>query len=89
VAASVQTRTLQRLFEMFGSRAELARALGVAEDELGRWLSGEARPPMAVFTRAVAILLDETEPPGSDAGPAPEPPAERGCSPGDPASSFC
>ena len=86
LAASIQTRTLQRLFELLGSRSKLARMLRVPEADLGRWLSREAKAPMPIFTRAVELLLDETEPPGGDEGHLPDPPAERDCASADPAS---
>ena len=88
LAASIQTRVLQRLLEMLGSRAKLARLLRVSEDDLQRWLNGKVKAPALVFIRAVDLLLEETEPSGGDEGDLPEPPAERDCAADDSAHKF-
>ena len=78
VAATVYVRTLQKAAELLGGRAKLCRHLRVPAAELDKWLQGSAKPPLAVFLRAVDVVVDEVPAPGgSDPG---EPPAAQDCS---------
>ena len=73
---SVYSRTLQKAAETAGGQKKLARLLRVPLAELEKWIADKDEPPMAVFLKAVDLVLDETTSPGSD--PA-EPPAPRDC----------
>jgi hypothetical protein len=67
--AAVHARTLQRAAEIVGGEQELALRLGVTPSHLALWLRDLADPPMAVFFRAVDIVLEHDAPPkgsGSD-----------------------
>jgi hypothetical protein len=87
VASSVYSRTLQKAAELLGGNAKLCRHLRIPADELQKWLDDKAKPPIAIFLRAVDLVIDETPAPeGADSG---EPPAPRDCSAGDsPASRY-
>jgi len=54
---SIHARTLERARIIVGGTPRLALRLGVAPDELERWLRGEADPPSAVFEQCVEIVL--------------------------------
>jgi len=75
--ASVYSRTLQKAAEAAGGQKKLARILRVPVAELEKWIADKDEPPMAVFLKAVDLVLDETAPSaGSDPG---DPPAPRDC----------
>jgi len=78
LASSVYSRTLQKAAELSGGRAKLCRHLRVPMAELEKWIEDKAVPPLAIFLRAVDLVIDETPPP-ADSGPG-EPPAPRDCS---------
>ena len=74
---SVYSRTLQRAAETAGGQKKLARQLRVPLGELEKWIADKDEPPMAVFLKAVDLVLDDTTPAaGADPG---EPPAPRDC----------
>jgi hypothetical protein len=86
VASSVYSRTLQKAAELVGGHAKLCRRLHVPMDELQKWIDDRAVPPIAIFLRAVDLVIDETAPP-ADSGPG-EPPAPRDCAAsGDPSAT--
>jgi hypothetical protein len=74
----VMSRTLQKAAELVGGQKALARRLRVPLAELQKWIAGGGQPPMAIFLRAVDLVLDETlyPAPGSEAD---DPPAPRDC----------
>lgn len=75
----VYSRTFQKAAELCGGRAKLARRLRVPAAELEKWIAGGGAPPLAVFLKAIDLVLDETAPPTAASEPAePEPP--RDCS---------
>jgi len=55
--ASFRTE-LRRLASAFGSKTALARELGKSARQLGRYLSGEARPPAEVKSRVAALKAE-------------------------------
>lgn len=55
--ASVYSRTLHHACLIVGGIGQLASQLETSEHELRHWMSGDARPPEAVFLRAVEVLL--------------------------------
>jgi hypothetical protein len=74
---SVYSRTLQKAVETAGSQKKLARLLRVPLVDLEKWIAGKDEPPMAVFLKAVDLVLDDTTSPGaSEPG---DPPAPRDC----------
>jgi len=74
---SVYSRTLQKAAETAGSQKKLARLLRVPLVDLEKWIAGKDEPPMAVFLKAVDLVLDDTTSPGaSEPG---DPPAPRDC----------
>ena len=74
---SVYSRTLQKAAESAGGQKKLARLLRVPLGELEKWIGDKDEPPMAVFLKAVDLVLDDTTPAaGADPG---EPPAPRDC----------
>jgi len=74
---SVYSRTLQKAAEASGGAKKLARILRVPLVDLEKWTAEKEEPPMAVFLKAVDLVLDETTPRGaSEAG---DPPAPRDC----------
>jgi hypothetical protein len=80
VASSVYSRTLQKAAQLLGSRAKLCRHLQVPLAELQKWIEDKQAPPIAIFLKAVDLIIEETPPPGSsEAG---EPPPSRDCCPG-------
>jgi len=74
---SVYSRTLQKAAEAAGSQKKLAHLLRVPLVDLEKWIAGKDEPPMAVFLKAVDLVLDDTTSPGvSEPG---DPPAPRDC----------
>ena len=57
---SVYQQTMRRAAEIVGSDEVLAQRLGAAREDLLRWLSGEERPPMESFLRAVDIVVKDS-----------------------------
>jgi hypothetical protein len=78
VASTVYSRTLRKAAELIGGRAKLCRHLRVPMGELEQWIDDKAVPPIAIFLRAVDLVVEDTAVPG-DSGPG-EPPAPRDCS---------
>jgi len=78
VAATVYSRALRKAAELIGGRAKLCRHLRVPMAELEQWIDDKAVPPIAIFLRAVDLVIEDTPAPG-DSGPG-EPPAPRDCS---------
>ena len=77
MSTSVYSRTLQKAAEASGGAKRLARTLRVPLIDLEKWIAGKDEPPMAVFLKAVDLVLDETNPLGtSEPG---GPPAPRDC----------
>ena len=60
----VYSRTFQKAVELIGGRKELARELRVPLAELERWITGDAKPPLQIFLKAIDLVLDETAPQG-------------------------
>ena len=77
MATSVYSRTLQKAAEAAGGQKKLARVLRVPLAELEKWIADKDDPPMAVFLKAVDMVLDETT--LSGAGEPGEPPPPRDC----------
>jgi len=74
---SVYSRTLQKAADSAGGQKKLARLLRVPLAELEKWIADKDEPPMAVFLKAVDLVLDDTTSPGaSEAG---DPPSPRDC----------
>jgi len=69
----VYSRALLRAVELLGGRDKLAKVLRVPEDEIERWIGGDAKPPREVFLRVVDVILDETGA-GDGANGAPDSP---------------
>jgi len=78
MASSVYSRTLQRAAETAGGQKKLARQLRVPLGELEKWIADKDEPPMAVFLKAVDLVLGETTSSGAGSDPG-EPPAPRDC----------
>jgi hypothetical protein len=51
-----QMRTLARALKDCGGETALAEALGVAAEDLARWLSGQAALPVRVYFRALDLV---------------------------------
>jgi hypothetical protein len=84
----VYSRTLQKAAELIGGQKKLCRHLRVPMADLQAWIDDKSVPPMAIFLRAVDLVIEETPPP-VDSGPG-EPPAPRDCSPaGDSSAPWC
>jgi hypothetical protein len=81
VASTVYSRTLRKAAELVGGRAKLCRHLRVPMAELEKWIDDQAVPPIAIFLRAVDLVVDDTPAPGN-AEPG-EPPAPRDAAAGD------
>ncbi len=75
---SVYSRTLQKAAEAVGGQKKLARLLRVPLGELEKWLADKDEPPMAVFLKAVDMVLDDTTSSGACSEPG-EPPPPRDC----------
>ena len=73
---SVYSRTLQKAAESHGGQKKLARLLRVPLAELEKWIADKDEPPMAVFLRAVDLVLDETTSSCASSEPG-DPPAPR------------
>jgi hypothetical protein len=81
--SSVYVRTFQKAVEILGGRKNLARALRVPLADLEKWLAGLKEPPIAIFLRAVDLVLDDTSRSAGTSEPA-DPPPSRDCAcPGD------
>jgi hypothetical protein len=55
--ATVYSRTLQRACEVLGGLQPLAKHLGVAADDLARWIDARGEPPLHIFLAAVDVVL--------------------------------
>ncbi len=53
---TVHTRVLHRACRKLGGVSQLARALGVSETAVFRWLEAEEEPPTPIFLKAVDIV---------------------------------
>jgi hypothetical protein len=81
MASKVMSRTFQKAAELAGGQKNLARRLRVPLAELQKWIAGGGEPPMAIFLKAVDLVLDET--PYPSAGSEPDDPAPpRDCATG-------
>ena len=76
MSTSVYSRTLQKAAEAAGGQKKLAHLLRVPLGELEKWIADKDEPPMAVFLKAVDLVLDETTSSGAGSDPG-EPPAPR------------
>ena len=61
---STYVRTLHRACVIIGGVPGLAAHLGLAEDDLVRWLQGTEEPPFEVFLGAVEVILLHLDAPG-------------------------
>ena len=86
MAASVYSRTLQQASELVGGHLKLCRNLKVPSDSLADWINDKATPPLAVFLRAVDLVLDKAAK-TSGSGPD-EPPPSKDCSPASDSSAL-
>jgi len=78
VAASVYSRTLRKASEVVGGHLKLCRYLRVPSDELANWINDMSTPPIAIFLRAVDLVIGEvSREGGSEPG---DPPPSRDCS---------
>jgi hypothetical protein len=79
MATQVMSRTFEKAAELAGGQKALARRLRVPLGELQKWIAGQGQPPMAIFLKAVDLVLEQTPPAAaSEAGDTPPP---RDCSP--------
>jgi hypothetical protein len=69
---------MQKAAELLGGRKKLARYLLAPAADLDKWIAGEAKPPLAIFLRAVDLIIDETTPSGDSSDPGSSEP--RDCS---------
>jgi len=77
MVSTVYSRTLLKAAQLAGGPQKLARKLRVPIADLHKWLGGSDAPPIAVFLKAVDLVLDETSASGgSDPG---DPPAPQDC----------
>jgi hypothetical protein len=77
MASSVYSRTFQKAAELKGGQKKLARYLQVPLADVEKWIIGKDTPPIAIFLKAVDLVLEETSSSaGSDPG---DPPAPRDC----------
>jgi hypothetical protein len=58
----VYVRALQKAANVLGDRKKLARHLRVKVTQLESWLAGNEAPPIEIFLRTVALILDESAP---------------------------
>lgn len=58
------SHTLWQAAAALGSQARLANFLGVSEDKLMRWLSGEELAPLDVFLNSLDLVADGPYAPG-------------------------
>ena len=54
---TVYTEALRRAATAIGGEVKLARALNVPEKQVRRWLSGEDAPPVAIYHKALDVLI--------------------------------
>lgn len=87
MASKVMSRTFQKAAELMGGQKNLARRLRVPIAELQKWIAGGGEPPIAIFLKAVDVVLDETPSPAAGSGPD-DPPPPRDCAAGDGTSYF-
>ena len=80
MASSVYSRTFQKASEISGGQKKLARQLRVPIKDLESWIADAATPPMAVFLKAVDLVLDDTRTSSSSSEPL-DPPAPQDCAP--------
>ena len=72
--ASVYSRTLQKAADSAGGHKKLARILRVPLADLEKWIADKDEPPMAIFLKAVDLVLEETSSSGaSEPGDLPPP----------------
>jgi hypothetical protein len=67
--------------EFSGGAKKLARERRVPLADLEKWMAGTAVPPLAVFLKAIDLVLDETQPPAGRSEPA-DPESPRDCASG-------
>ena len=79
--ASVYSRTLLKAAELAGGQKKLARQLRVPLADLENWVADKDEPPMAIFLRAVDLVLDEPGAPAAGSEPG-EPSPPRDCASG-------
>lgn len=80
MAADVFSRTFLKAAELAGGQKDLARRLRVPLSELQRWIAGQGHPPMAIFLKAVDLVLAETPRPHAASEPG-DPPSPSECAP--------
>jgi hypothetical protein len=86
VAASVYSRTLQKASELIGGHLKLCRYLKVPSAELANWINDRSTPPIAIFLRAVDLVIGEaSREGGSEPG---DPPPSRDCAPASSSSTL-
>jgi hypothetical protein len=78
MATKVMSRTFQKAAELAGGQKPLARKLRVPLGELQRWIAGTGEPPLAIFLKAVDLVLEETPSPAA-ASDLDDPPSPRDC----------
>ena len=54
---TVYTETLRRAATAIGGEAKLAHSLQVPETQVRRWLRGEEPPPLAIYHKALDVLI--------------------------------
>jgi hypothetical protein len=59
LSTNMHARAMQRAAQAMGSVEALRAHLQVSMAELCAWMTGEARPPDAVFLKVVDLLADE------------------------------
>jgi transcriptional regulator with XRE-family HTH domain len=57
---SVYEQTMRRAAVIVGDDESLAQRLGCTRSQLLLWLSGDERPPMDMFLRAVDIVVKDS-----------------------------
>ncbi len=76
MATKVMSRTFQKAADVVGGPRTLARRLRVPLAELENWIAGGGQPPMAIFLKAVDLVLAEAPhpppPPASEPGEEPK-----------------
>jgi hypothetical protein len=87
MASKVMSRTFQKAAELVGGQKNLARRLRVPLAELQKWIAGGGSPPMAIFLKAVDVVLDETHSPAAGSEPD-DPPPPRDCAATDGTSYY-
>jgi hypothetical protein len=55
-SSPAQMRTLARALKGCGSESALAKALGVAIDDVGRWLRGHEAVPASIYFKALDLV---------------------------------